>query len=663
MKSRADAVAWGVAAVLVLAALGLTAQRVLSSPRGIVLLTDPGAPWIMVDDPVDAYPRQWGREQPAATRFLAAFDVGDPSAPARLSLRAFGEPRVSVNGVAVPLRGEEKNWKRPREAEISNLLRRGSNRIEVEVRNARGPGLLALRLDGSAGVLLSTAESEWTGALEDGVVRQTIAASERRHPSSLASERPFRELARSSGVAVLAAGVSALVFLLLRARLGPAGLARIPAAALVGIGCAWAWLFASKLAGLDLRVGFDAWGGHLDYLQLLRATGRVPVATDHWATYHPPLFYGLTLAIDWIAVGFGAARNHPLALKAIPLLAGFGQVWLAARLARRLLPADPGARASAALFAGFLPVNLYIAAYFSNEGLHAFLAGAAFVLAAEILLGKGVPLGRAALLSLLLGLALLTKFTALLVAGPALLAVGIKAAWEWRGRPLAIARAIATLVVPLLAVAGWFYARNFVLYGRPLIGNWDLPGAERVWWSPPGFHTPGYYLQFGEVLVHPYFSGFVSFWDSLYSTFWGDGLLAGVAALKFRHEVWNYGFMAAGYVLALPLTALLVAGFGVALRAAWRDPDPGRRAALGLLLVTPSAMGFALFFATLGLPYHGWARAPYLLAATPALALFFALGLRTLDRALAERGWTPARAGVFGWLGATACVLYLGFAA
>jgi len=663
VRSRVDAAVWGVVAALVLGALGLTAQRVLWSPRGIVLSSDPAAPWIMVDDPVDAYPRQWGRPEPARTRFVATFEAADPAPPARLSLRTYGEPRVALNGVAVALDDEHENWKRPREAEVAHRLRPGPNRIEVEVRNARGPGLLALGLDGRSGVLLSTAANGWTGALEDGVVRRTVRASERRHPSSLASERPFRELARHGAVLAFAAGISALGFLLWRQRPGPPASARLPVLALVAIGCAWSWLFVSKFAGLGLWVGFDAWGGHLDYLQILRRTGRIPVATDHWATYHPPLFYALTLAIDSVTVALGAARNHPLALKAIPLLAGFGQVWLAARLARRLLPGDPGAHASAALFAGFLPANLYIAAYFSNEGLHAFLAGAALVVAAEILLEKGVPLRRAALLSLLLGLALLTKFTALMVAGPALLAVGAKAAWELRARPWALARTGAALVVPLLAVAGWFYARNVALYGRPLIGNWDLPGAHRVWWSPPGFHTPAYYLRFGEALVHPYFSGFVSFWDSLYSTLWGDGFLAGVAALKFRHEGWHYGYMAAGYALALPLTALLVTGFALALRAAWRDPDPGRRAALGLLLVTPAAMGFALFFATLGLPYHGWPRAPYLLAATPVLALCFAYGLRTLDGALAARGWTPLRALLYGGLGATACVFYLGFAA
>jgi hypothetical protein len=129
-----------------------------------------------------------------------------------------------------------------------------------------------------------------------------------------------------------------------------------------------------------------------------------------------------------------------------------------------------------------------------------------------------------------------------------------------------------------------------------------------------------------------------------------------------RHLAWNYDFMAASYVLGLPATGLLALGF---LRCAWaalREREAGRRAAFGLLVLVFATMGFALFWVTLVLPYHGQARASYVLALTPVLALFFALGFLGVDRWLARRGWNAGRVLLFGWWGALLGFLYLSFA-
>jgi hypothetical protein len=164
------------------------------------------------------------------------------------------------------------------------------------------------------------------------------------------------------------------------------------------------------------------------------------------------------------------------------------------------------------------------------------------------------------------------------------------------------------------------------------------------------------------VLVRPFYSGFVSFWDSLYSTFWGDGFVAGRAEVRVRHLAWNYDFMAMGYLLALPASGLLGLGFLRCIRAALRERAPQRRAAFGMLVLVTAAMGFALFYVTLVLPYHGQARASYLLALTPVLAFFFAWGLVGTDRWLARRAWTAGRVLLFSWWSALLGVLYLSFA-
>jgi hypothetical protein len=647
--------------MLILLALALVVRSIFFSPSAILVLEDERAPWIMVDGPITARLQQWGRVEAPVTRFLASFEATDPGPRARLLLRSFGDSRVFINDAPVPepARGTT-DWKRFRELEVAHLVRPGLNAIRVEVANRRGPALLSLRLEGVGAPF--TTGPRWIGALEDGAMIRTLPASDaRRYPDSYASERPLAALVSNPIPLALLLLLPALTFLTPRAkREALAHWSGLPRVAMLVAILAWVVLFLVKFRGIDLVDGFDA-HNHLDYLHLMRSAGRIPLATEKWATYHPPLFYLATAAVEEVAACLGRTRPDVVALKLVSFLAGLGNVWLAGALARRLLPEDRAAWVHATLFAAVLPVNLYTAAYYSNEGLHAFLAGSALLVGIEILLAREVSPLRTALASLLLGLALLTKFTALMLAAPLLLSLGIKVAMVHR-RPGAALVRCAALLLPALLVCGWFYARNLMEFGRPVVGNWDLPRADRTWWSAPGFHTPQYYLRFGEVLLRPYYSGFVSFWDSIYSTFWGDGFVAGRAGVRVRHLAWNYEFMAASYLLALPATGLLGLGF---LRCAWaalREPAPERRAAFGLLVLVCAAMGFALFYVTLVLPYHGQARASYGLAVTPALALFFAWGFVVIDRGLARRGWTAGRALLFAWWGALLGFLYLSFA-
>jgi hypothetical protein len=663
-RSRIERMLWLGAGLCVLAGVGLTAQRIGAGGAGVVLVQDASAPWIMVDRPPSAMLQQWGRTEAPVVRFATAFETDAPGPEVRILLRAFGRARVSLNGAAVPdPAGEPKAWKRFRTLDAAGLVRPGRNELQVEVANKRGPALLALRIDG-AGAPVATGPG-WTAALEDGATRGVrIVSDALPFPDSFAGEKPLAVLtsARYGPIVALLLLASGLAFVAPSVRrdalLSAPGL---PRAVLAAVVVAWFALLAITFRHIDLRTGFDA-GNHLDYLLLMRRDGTVPLATDHWATYHPPLFYLVSGAFEGLAGWLGRVRPDVIALKLVPFLAGLGNVFLADVLARRILPEERAVRVHAILFAAILPVNLYTAAYYSNEGLHAFLAAAGLVVGVMILLEDEVRPGAAALVSLLLGLALLTKFTALLVAAPVLGALGLKICLRHTGIAAAGGR-LAALLLPALLVCGWFYARNLAEFGRVLVGNWNLPGDDRVWWSPPGFHTPQYYLRFGEVLVRPYFSGFVSFWDALYSTFWGDGFVAGRAGVRARHGSWNYSWMAAGYVLALPATLLLAHGFARCMGSALRDPEARRRAAFGLLVAVSAAMGFAVFLLTLTLPYHGQARANYVLALTPVLALCFARGFVDVDRRLARRNWTAGRTALHAGWGTLWCVLYLSFAA
>src|SRR5690606_28126121 len=178
------------------------------------------------------------------------------------------------------------------------------------------------------------------------------------------------------------------------------------------------------------------------------------------------------------------------------------------------------------------------------------------------------------------------------------------------------------VALPAAALAGWWYLRNWRLYGTPVVANWDLPGL--AWWSQPGFRTAAYYLGFGESLRRPVLSGFHSFGDAVYSSFWGDGWIAGRASAAFLPEPWDWSWMALGYWLALPATAVLATGIARSARRAWR-PGPAR-AGWALVVATEAALLYAFVMLTLEVPYFGQAKAPYLLGLVAPLSVQFALG-------------------------------------
>jgi hypothetical protein len=654
---------WAIVGSLGLA-LALVVYRIVLSPVGLVIRQDPDAPWIMFPMPVTGMLEQWGNEQAPVTRFASRFTIADPPARATLRVRAFGEFSVFLNGKPIPIvlaRGH--NWKKPIVVEVSDFLQRGDNEVGVAVSNVHGPALLSLRLDGE-GLRVATGP-EWFGQIDHGSPAHAIIASDvRPFPSTEHGERTFDAL-RSKAIVLLTLWLlSSGAFLVFRRRFNINSFHNLPRICLGLVALGWLILFVTKFVSMDLRIGFDAIA-HLKYVEIIHAEHRLPLATEGWSTYHPPLFYLLNEIVARLAAWFGLLKHGVALVKLLPLLAGLGCVWVTMALCRRLFAQDVATSSYAVLFAGFLPMNIYMAAYFSNEGLLSFLFGCGLLLTVDILLDARVSVRKTVLLSVVLGLALLTKFTAALMVLLAVIFVSLKTYAVHRSKTDEVLSRLAALIVPLVLVSAWFYIRNLVVFGRPVVANWGgLPNSpSQTWWSYPGFHTLDYYLSFGVSLVRPYLSGMFSFWDGLYSSLWGDGFLAGRVTLQSRHPYWNYEYMAAVYPLAVPATLLTIAGWFLAGRRSLREADPWGRAAFSLLVILCGALLFFMFYLTLQLPFYGQAKASYLLAAVPVLAVFFALASREVDRWMAKKGWLVMRALFFGWLGTFFAACYLSFAA
>jgi hypothetical protein len=162
-----------------------------------------------------------------------------------------------------------------------------------------------------------------------------------------------------------------------------------------------------------------------------------------------------------------------------------------------------------------------------------------------------------------------------------------------------------------------------------------------------------YYTSFGQALSEPFYAGFVSFADGVYSTLWGDGLLSGSPGLRTLAVPWNLEWMAVIYWAAVPIGVIVAVGAVAWIRDAWRAAEPGASLALLMPITYAAAIGFAIFYATLSLPFFGQARAPYGLSAAPVMAVAFGRGLVALDgRARGRHGWA-----IRGAVGA-ACGLY-----
>jgi len=290
------------------------------------------------------------------------------------------------------------------------------------------------------------------------------------------------------------------------------------------------------------EAGDELW--HYPYVQwLARGNGlpvQQPAQKQLWEQEggQPPLYYALAAATTfWIdasdlperlwrnpyakigvPLAFGnknlivhtSAENFPwrntaLAVHLIRLLSvlfSAGTVFLTYKLAREIFSSLSRAHALALIAASvvaFNPMFLFISASVNNDSLAALLATGALLLITQ-LVTRGATNARLLATGIVCGLALLTKVSNLAVSGVAG-SVILYLAWrarDWKG----LARGGILIGIPVALIAGWWFARNFILYGDPLAFN--------VWLEIAGGRAPQ--TLFGLL---DEFQGFrISFWGN-----------------------------------------------------------------------------------------------------------------------------------------------------
>lgn len=296
-------------------------------------------------------------------------------------------------------------------------------------------------------------------------------------------------------------------------------------------------LRASLAATYPVAAGYD-YGTHRQYIQWLVEHGSLPRFDLNVATYHPPLYYVLAAllvklgfsdqSLAWLSIAAGAARMVLL--------------WVAME---RFLPRQRAARIVALALAAILPSALQIDGMVSNESLSAAVCWLATLEMAHLFLdgGERVPWRRACGFGAALGAALLTKVSAVAIA--IALAAGIALAVAWSDRaPATMKRwrgVAASAAFSVAVVAGWFFVRNQVLYGKLVPTGYDGPAHVVVDYVKDvpylDRRTLGYVLGWtNDIFKEPYFPTAFRphgrFWTQLVASTFVDNLNYGFASVR-----------------------------------------------------------------------------------------------------------------------------------
>ena len=602
----------------------------VKGPSFVFLVHESGAEWIRYDRPFNSSLPPLGINR---VEFRTTITIDEVPEEALIVFRALKLAHIELDGERIYLDlGTLKDWKRARRLDLASVLTPGTHTLTFVVENENGPSALLAYSDA-----LGFATGEHWESSRDRQVWTHAVSVDRVRPSAAGRAFPRSDRALLGMLPYLLPiflGVAAWRYAVLSRKSKPAWLisaAPGPGAIRWGIIAALTLLGANNIFKIPPGYGFDM-VGHMDYLKYLVENGRLPIATDGWKMFEAPLFYLVSYLPYSLIYERLSANDHIIAMRVIPLLCGVAQVELAYRSLRYVYPTRPDLQALGTVIASLIPINLYVSQFVGNQPFVALLASLMIFLAIRFLHTRDdaqPPYRAAALIGLVLGLALLAKLTAVLLVVP----LGVLMIYSMYRRTEGIDRSMGRVLVPLLivfaiagVVSGWYYLRNAVLLGTPIaVGYSEDLGI--VWRQDPGFRTLAQFTRFGEAPLYPVFALFNSFWDSLYCTFWADGLLSG-GRYPDLLPPWNFTPMYAGALLGLLPSALIAAGILIAIV---RPASASRDGALFAVLWLAAHLAGMLYL-YLTLPVVSSGKAVYLLNLLPCFGILGAGGFKLLRR-------------------------------
>jgi len=597
-------------------AISVMAWVAWNDPAINFLRRDRRAEWIVFPAAVDAQAHLFASLD---VTFRREFGLTNQPWSGQLSICAMRRAEVKINGTSIRF-PPNRNWKEVTSTDVTEQLHAGPNTIEVRVFNYNGPPALWLTMNTDQLSLHS--DEGWEASFAGSSWRPAALAAAAKTPgagnSIAGGERTFdavKKIWRFWIVLVAIAVGFAFFWHVSFKKSKLQGLERI---LLLIFAVLWLLLFWNNTRLLPFHAGFDS-KEHLKYINYIQEHRALPLPTEGFEMYHPPLYYLIAAACLSVCKLSTTDPGSVVVLRLLGAFLGIAQfvlVFLSLRLLVSARTAFIGL-----LLAAFLPMHLYLAHYVTNEILAATLATAALYLCLRLLTSETPRAAQFALLGLAIGAAMLAKVTGILLLPVVIAAIAGKLV-SARAPVTTSLRNLSLLLAICFAVCGWHYARIWLKFGTPLLSNWDVISGF-TWWQDPGYRTAADYLRFGRSLVHPLFSGCAGIADALYSTLWGDGLCGGSPSVSIA---WNEQPMTAGYLWALIPTALVILGASVAVVKFVRKSSTE----LFLLLGFSAAVALGIMLMALEVPCYSQPKAFYGLVLLAPFSLFGALGWETL---------------------------------
>lgn len=362
------------------------------------------------------------------------------------------------------------------------------------------------------------------------------------------------------------------------------------------------YVIGALLTGWTRSDGLDDW-------QVRRNVffGYKETTEDHWNLTQYLHCESALPPYDGVAMGLHLYRLFSVALGALT-------AWLTFMTGRELWPGRHEVAWGGAAIAGLVPMYLFISGAVNNDTLLATLSAAIlFICARTIRLGMTASrvwalggLVSAAILSKVTGLLLLPVVAYTLIASTSLHR-------EWRR----LTKAALVVVGAVAALTGWWFVRNWALYGDPTAVSRTLA----VWQGRPG--GADWMAALREI-------------PNIWTSFWGR---FGYGQIRLPDAI---------YALYAALTATAVSGLARAgLRVAQARQDSRQRLLRGGLLGLAAVVFAAapLYYSALS-PTGAFGR--YIFPALAAIALLLARGVSE---------WLPLRVRTLALAGVATAML------
>lgn len=329
--------------------------------------------------------------------------------------------------------------------------------------------------------------------------------------------------------------------------------------------------------------------------------------------HHPPLYYMLASLVYRLTDG------DLISLRFFSLALGAGVVALSYMISRRVLPNQPQVALGVMALVAFLPQHLHMMSAVNNDALAELLVGLSLLWLLRYLDGDETPIWQ---LSLLIGLALLTKLTIYFLALLAPLAIWLR----WRSReepPGALLRSLALYALIALVIGGVWWLRNISVYG--FLDFLGLAAHDRVVADQP--RTANYISEHG--------GGYLAqMLGTTFKSFWGQ---FGWMALPLDQVLGGWIYRGFGLLALAGVSGALLS---IAKRGSQSGGQP-HPAAAGWIILLATLLFVLLQFGYYNLEFQQW-QGRYLFPALIPFACLLVYGVDYWRTRLLKR-WDFAR--------------------